>query len=1153
MGKKKISRILEVETDNCPEGIDLHQTILLLQDTTKANDPIVQYSLGARLMKPTNTVTANNVKEAQIWFTRAANQGYAPAHLSLGILYIGAYPEYHLGAIEKNEPLALMHFKFAAEEDLPEAHYHLALLLLNDKKDPNNLKLAVEKLTKAASQSHKGAQCFLAQMYMKGNSALPQDKEHGIELLQLLAQDDYTEALYHLGVAYEIGNGVEINTVLAVELLAKAAAKGYKDALLRLATKYELGDGVTQSSAGALKLLNQAAQRGYKEAQFRLAIKYEEGDGVNKDDNFALELLTKAADKGCKKALFYLAIKYEEGRGVEKEDNIALELLAKAANKGYKEAQFYLGLKYQEGRGIEKNELKALDWLTRAAEGMHINAKEYLRTLVEKSSCLKDTYPNVQQLIRACQKVLGERYDIKKMFNDFLPEGIPELGEGSFYYYTYEIYPSEESIPSAKQPEKVYLYIKNDRLNYFILAPCSSDSDEKVYSGNLDIPPGFCLDYLKENIQAQLLRNGLIEPSYEVRNHMESQYKEIFQYEKKLKNFLEKTIEMWESPQLSEYMEENKSFDLLKDNLISTTKKLLRNQKILCERLENRFQNSSQMIDTLKEAYGTTINLEDFYNMGYCMKQLDMLPEEEKLLINLMFQQYGVPRDCSTYTTAASFQAVFSGQYTSRRRILFQSLTNCFRKKHPKFYELQPIFIMVEKMALASNIPYGSFQPAMIPSIQLWLEQENNVFKTLCFELVKPICHLLILDIQQTPTSVIYRTLLEIYKPILLKVISNLQEQIEQMLHGEMREISCLLTEGILPTIAERVSPGIEKEQMPDAKTESVIEVDALLPVLAKENGLADKNLYIKADEIIKEIHGNIKDTSNLSNIIGFLVKVIQEIEPLALSLNASKVSPIPSRCISDDSSDHTQSLRSLPGTSEDLSDTVSSPRSKCNSVKICDELKKVKRMSSMKIGRLSLRVSGKNEDALESAAENKRELKSRTLLSPTTRTLLSPTIGNGKKELISSKSDTMFDALSDQANHCNRGAEYPANTLPLSPIREGAWSPRDMDAQLSPKVAYSENEKNTKLSQSGNSSFDITLRSSLVKGEKHHSPMRNRGTFHFSEPMGANRDSFSNSNDQIKPKKGKSLREKLPFFSNDNTSGLRSSLNSHRQSKLDK
>ncbi len=90
--------------------------------------------------------------EAVNSFTVAADQGYAPAHLSLGLLNLdndfGRRPD---------PRAALRHLKIAAQADLPEGSYHLAHIYLEGRGTPKDGITAAFWLHRAAARGHARA------------------------------------------------------------------------------------------------------------------------------------------------------------------------------------------------------------------------------------------------------------------------------------------------------------------------------------------------------------------------------------------------------------------------------------------------------------------------------------------------------------------------------------------------------------------------------------------------------------------------------------------------------------------------------------------------------------------------------------------------------------------------------------------------------------------------------------------------------------------------------------------------------------------------------------------------------------------------------------------------------------------------------------
>ena len=136
-------------------------------------------------------------------------------------------------------------------------------------------------------------------------------------------------------------------------------------------------------------------------------------------------------------------------------------------------------------------------------------------------------------------------------------------------------------------------------------------------------------------------------------------------------------------------------------------------------------------------------------------------------------------------------------------------------------------------------------------AIKSELAKENNKWKTICFNLVTPICNLLLLGIEQTEPLMIYKSLLESQKPLILSTLSDLQERYQS-----------------------KKIWGVEAGKFPKAEVNEIF--------------TATKN---------------IKDTCDLNDIICFLVEIIHWIGGLILVLNSQKMIPMTDQSISDGSS----------------------------------------------------------------------------------------------------------------------------------------------------------------------------------------------------------------------------------------------------------
>jgi len=150
-----------------------------------------------------------------------------------------------------------------------------------------------------------------------------------------LAVDGNSGAQFHLGLLYDIGNGVSPNHETAAKWYTRAAEQGHVDAQFNLGVMYADGDGVPQDYEVAVGWLNRAAEQGVPDAQYNLGMMHFEGDGIVQDNISAHMWFNIAASNGEDEA-------YEMRREVAQEmtpDEIgeARELAMQCLGTDYKE------------------------------------------------------------------------------------------------------------------------------------------------------------------------------------------------------------------------------------------------------------------------------------------------------------------------------------------------------------------------------------------------------------------------------------------------------------------------------------------------------------------------------------------------------------------------------------------------------------------------------------------------------------------------------------------------------------------------------------------------------------------------------------------------------------------------------------------------
>ena len=148
----------------------------------------------------------------------------------------------------------------------------------------------------------------------------------------------------------------------------KAAEQGDATAQFHLGLIYDLGDGVQEDNATAMHWYQKAAEQGEVRAQVNLGSMYERGDGVLKDDIAAFNWYQKAAKLGFAMAQYNVGVMYDFGRGVPENEVMAVHWYQKSAKQGDFFAQWNLAVKLYNGEGIAEDKVRAYAWINIAAE-----------------------------------------------------------------------------------------------------------------------------------------------------------------------------------------------------------------------------------------------------------------------------------------------------------------------------------------------------------------------------------------------------------------------------------------------------------------------------------------------------------------------------------------------------------------------------------------------------------------------------------------------------------------------------------------------------------------------------------------------------------------------------------------------------------------
>lgn len=171
---------------------------------------------------------------------------------------------------------------------------------------------------RAAALGDADAMHFLGVAYHQGiEGLLKQDAKKAVEYLEQAGRKNHAESLYHLGLMFRTGDGVETNAELAVSYLKQAADLHHADAMFLLGEMYFAGsDGLEVDYPRALRLFKEAGKLGHGEALHNLGVMYFNGFGTPVDYEKAFYAYQNASVYQHIGAIENLADMYEHGYGV---------------------------------------------------------------------------------------------------------------------------------------------------------------------------------------------------------------------------------------------------------------------------------------------------------------------------------------------------------------------------------------------------------------------------------------------------------------------------------------------------------------------------------------------------------------------------------------------------------------------------------------------------------------------------------------------------------------------------------------------------------------------------------------------------------------------------------------------------------------------
>lgn len=257
------------------------------------------------------------------------------------------------------------------------------------------------------------------------NARAASDPAEAIRLLQQAAESGHRDAAFHLGLALQLGTGVEANYREAARWYGQAYERGSVAAFVNLLKLERFEDDWTAEANVDVSWLRPRAEAGDVVAQFVMGICCGLGvAGATEDAAEAVRWYRLAADQGFAPAQCNLADKLEHGTGVAQDLREAARLYRAAADAGVAAASFALGEMLRDGRGVRRSETEAAESLRKALEAGYADARPALRALAcsawQRGQALAariregqaaDTLPPAEEIYEIASEVDNDRVE----------------------------------------------------------------------------------------------------------------------------------------------------------------------------------------------------------------------------------------------------------------------------------------------------------------------------------------------------------------------------------------------------------------------------------------------------------------------------------------------------------------------------------------------------------------------------------------------------------------------------------------------------------------------------------------------------------------------------------------------------------------------
>ncbi len=269
---------------------DLHKGYLYMLKAASLGYSRAEYALGFCFFDGKGV--AKDREKALILFQKAAEHGENDACMKLWDLYSAGIPDEN-GIPQRDLEKGFTWLKMAAERGYKPAAMNMGMCYLNGYGTEIDGEKALYWYQKARDEGNTMAGAIIGTMYVNGVLGEGREEE-GISLLKEAAREGSLDALRELGFLYLEGKGIHKDEKEGLRLLQEAADEGDSESYSRMGIYYLR----KKDNEKALSCFRKAAERGDASGEFHLAFFYIQGIIVPKNIRKGITLLQRAKEKG---------------------------------------------------------------------------------------------------------------------------------------------------------------------------------------------------------------------------------------------------------------------------------------------------------------------------------------------------------------------------------------------------------------------------------------------------------------------------------------------------------------------------------------------------------------------------------------------------------------------------------------------------------------------------------------------------------------------------------------------------------------------------------------------------------------------------------------------------------------------------------------